>query len=168
MKPLPFTVNPNNDDERFMLEALKEAWIAYQAKEVPVGAVLVHEGKIIARAHNQVEMLKDATAHAEMLSITIGEAALDNWRLADTTLYCTLEPCSMCAGAMLLSRVPTLVWGAPDIRHGANGTWVDLFEKPHPTHSMTVRKGVLQDEAAWLMKEFFQQRRSIKGEVNHG
>ncbi len=162
MKPLPFTVSPQDDDERFMLEALKEAWKAYQAKEVPVGAVLVHKGKIIARAHNQVEMLKDATAHAEMLCITIGEAALDNWRLAETTLYCTIEPCSMCAGAMLLSRVPNLVWGAPDIRHGANGTWVDLFDKPHPTHSITIKKGILQEECAWMMKDFFQQRRKGK------
>ncbi|MEC7839029.1 MAG: tRNA adenosine(34) deaminase TadA [Chlamydiota bacterium] len=163
MKPLPFTIVPKNEDEHFMLEALKEAWKAYQAGEVPVGAVLVHEGKIIARAHNQVEMLKDATAHAEMLCITIGEAALDNWRLPETTLYCTVEPCSMCAGAMLLSRVPTLVWGAPDMRHGANGTWVDLFEKQHPTHSIDIRKGILQDEASWLMRDFFQKRRSSKG-----
>lgn len=162
MNPFPFTIVPADDDERFMLEALKEAWKAFQKKEVPVGAVLVHNGKVIARGHNQVELLQDATAHAEMLCITVGEAALENWRLAETTLYCTIEPCSMCAGAMLLARVPTLVWGAPDIRHGANGTWIDLFEKPHPTHSIQVRKGILQDPCASLMKEFFQQRREGK------
>lgn len=142
-----------------MLEALKEAWKAYSAEEVPVGAVLVHKGRIISRGYNQVEMLQDATAHAEMLCITSGEAALDNWRLAETTLYCTIEPCSMCAGAMLLSRVPTVVWGAPDLRHGANGSWVNLFEKPHPTHTMSIRGGLLQDYCAVLMKDFFQKRR---------
>lgn len=151
-----------------MLEALKEGWKAYQEGEVPVGAVLVHQGRIIARAHNQVEMLKDATAHAEMVCITVGEAALDNWRLTDTTLYCTIEPCSMCAGAVLLSRVSSLVWGAPDMRHGANGTWVDLFEKPHPTHSVDIRKGILQEECAWLMKEFFRERRLEKGNRTNG
>lgn len=161
-QPFPYQISPQNDDERFMLEALKEAWKAYQNEEVPVGAVLVHQGRIIARGHNQVEMLKDATAHAEMLCMTAGEAALENWRLAETVLYCTIEPCSMCAGAMLLTRVPKLVWGAPDLRHGANGSWVDLFEKPHPTHALTIQKGVLQDPCAALMRDFFQRRREEK------
>lgn len=162
MQPFPFSIVPQNDDERFMLEALKEAWKAFQAKEVPVGAVLVHEGRVIAKGYNQVEMLKDATAHAEMLCITVGEAALDNWRLSDTTLYCTIEPCSMCAGAMLLSRIPKLVWGAPDMRHGANGTWIDIFAKPHPTHAISVNRGVLEEQCAWLMREFFQRVRRTK------
>src|SRR5262245_53125511 len=131
--PFPFSIIPQNEDERFMLEALKEAWKAFNEEEVPVGAVLVKDGHIIARGYNQVEMLRDATAHAEMICITAGEAALENWRLSKTTLYCTIEPCSMCAGAMLLSRLETLVWGAPDIRHGANGSWINLFEKAHPT-----------------------------------
>lgn len=164
MRPFPFTHIPTNDDERFMLEALKEAWKAYRAKEVPVGAVLVHEGKVIARGSNQVEMLKDATAHAEMLCITAGESALENWRLEKTTLYCTIEPCSMCLGAMLLSRVPTLVWGAPDVRHGANGSWIDLLSLNHPTHKIEVRSGILQEEATFLMKSFFQERRLEKEE----
>ncbi len=147
-----------------MLEALKEAKKAFKADEVPIGAVLVQEGKVIARGYNQVEMLKDATAHAEMLCMTAGSAALENWRLADTTLYVTIEPCSMCAGAMFLSRVPTLVWGAPDIRHGANGSWVDLFAKSHPTHSITIRRGVLEDLCADLLRQFFQKRRETKKE----
>lgn len=147
-----------------MLEALKEAWKAFQKGEVPVGAVLVKKGHIIARGHNQVEMLRDATAHAEILCITAGEAALENWRLLETTLYCTVEPCSMCAGAMLLSRVPQLVWGAPDIRHGANGSWIDLFAKQHPMHTIAVRKGVLQDYSALLLKTFFQKRRKESDE----
>jgi tRNA(adenine34) deaminase len=155
----PFSIIPQNEDEKFMLEALKEAWKAFQKDEVPVGAVLVHEGRVIARGHNQVEMLQDATAHAEMLCMTAGEAALENWRLADTTLYCTIEPCTMCAGAMFLTRISKLVWGAPDLRHGANGSWVDLFEKNHPMHTITVQKGVLGEFGAILMKDFFQKRR---------
>lgn len=162
MATFPFVITPQTDDERFMYEALKEAWKAFQKDEVPVGAVLVHDGRVIARGYNQVEMLNDATAHAEMLCITAGEVALENWRLADTTLYCTIEPCSMCAGAMLLSRVPTLVWGAPDLRHGANGSWINLFEKTHPTHNMTIRRGVLEEICAALMREFFQKRREEK------
>ncbi len=156
----PFAgITPKDEDERFMLEALKEAWKAFKTDEVPVGSVLVKEGRVIARGYNQVELLKDATAHAEMLCITSGEAAVENWRLADTTLYCTIEPCAMCAGAMLLARVPTLVWGAPDIRHGANGSWIDLFAKPHPTHTLTIRRGTLQEPCAALLRDFFAKRR---------
>lgn len=159
MTPFPFSITPAHDDERFMLEALKEAWKAGLADEVPIGAVLVQNGRVIARGRNQVEMLKDATAHAEMLCMTAGAAALDAWRLVDTTLYCTIEPCSMCAGAALLSRVPVIVWGAPDVRHGANGSWVDLFALQHPTHCVEIRKGVLGDYAAMLLRDFFQRRR---------
>ncbi|SCA62412.1 tRNA-specific adenosine deaminase [Chlamydiales bacterium SCGC AG-110-P3] len=155
----PEQIDPQTDDERYMLEALREAWQAFRGGEVPVGAVLVQEGRVIARGHNQVEMLHDATAHAEMLCITAGASAIDNWRLANTTLYCTVEPCSMCAGAMLLSRLPRLVWGAPDLRHGANGSWVNLFEKEHPTHAIEITTGVLEEYSARLMREFFRQRR---------
>lgn len=151
-------------DERFMLEALKEAQKAYVAGEVPVGAVLVHKDAVIARGHNQVEMLCDATAHAEMLCLTSASAALENWRLLDTTMYCTVEPCSMCAGGMFLSRLKTLVWGAPDLRHGANGSWVDLFQREHPIHSIEVRKAVLEDYCAGLMQDFFQKCRKRKAE----
>jgi len=156
----PFVLKPGSEDEHFMLEALKEAWKAFKEGEVPVGAVLVHQGRVLARGYNQVEMLRDATAHAEMLCLTAGAGALENWRLADTVLYCTIEPCSMCAGALLLSRVPKLVWGAPDIRHGANGSWVDLFAKPHPTHSVDICRGVLEQPCATLMRDFFQMRRT--------
>jgi tRNA(adenine34) deaminase len=155
----PFSLVFQNLDEKFMIEALKEAWKAYQADEVPVGAVLVKKEKIIARGHNQVEMLQDATAHAEMLCITAGENALQNWRLAETTLYCTIEPCSMCAGAIFLARVPNLVWGAPDSRHGANGSWVNLFEKTHPTHTVMVKSGILQEYSVNLLQDFFQKKR---------
>jgi tRNA(adenine34) deaminase len=162
----PFSIAAQNDDEKFMLEALKQAWKAFKADEVPVGAVLVLKGQVIARGHNQVELLKDATAHAEMLCITSGEMALENWRLAETTLYCTIEPCAMCAGAILLSRIPKLVWGAPDLRHGANGSWVDLFEKRHPMHNPEIVKGILKEHCAALMKDFFQKQRKKKVQDN--
>lgn len=161
--PFPYSIEPANDDERFMLEALKEAWKAYQRDEVPVGAVLVIEGKIVARGYNQVELLNDATAHAEMLCMTSAAAALENWRLMGSTLYCTIEPCSMCAGAMFLSRVQRLVWGAPDLRHGANGSWVDLFSKEHPIHTVKVEKGILGEYASELMRRFFREKREEKG-----
>lgn len=162
MSRLPFDLKPETEDERFMLEALKEAWKAFQKDEVPVGAVLVREGKVIARGYNQVEMLKDATAHAEMLCLTAGANALEDWRLLETTLYCTVEPCSMCAGALMLSRVKTLVWAAPDIRHGANGSWVNLFAKTHPTHQVMVRCGIYEEQAADLMRQFFKLQRKAK------
>ena len=151
-----------DNDLFFMKEALKEAKKSFEKDEVPVGAVLVFQGKIIARGHNEVELLKDATAHAEMICLTSGAAALDNWRLTGCTLFCTLEPCAMCAGAILASRVDRLVWGAPDIRLGANGSWVDLFNENHPMHSVEVKGRVLEDESAYLLKKFFEKKRKSK------
>lgn len=150
------------DDEPFMREALKEALRAFEKEEVPVGAVLVQNHRIIARGHNQVELLQDATAHAEMVCLTAGAAALGNWRLADTTLYCTLEPCCMCAGALLAARVKRLVWGAPDLRVGANGSWIDLFKNVHPMHTLEITPRVLEAEAADLMRAFFRKQRIKK------
>lgn len=158
--PLDLSLVPvENDDHRWMKEALKLALQAYKDREVPVGAVLVQGERIIAKGRNQVEMLQDATAHAEMLCLTAGTESLGGWRLSDTTLYCTLEPCCMCAGAMLLSRIDRLVWGAPDLRHGANGSWIDVFSQKHPIHNLEVEGGVLKEPCAYLMKEFFQERR---------
>jgi tRNA(adenine34) deaminase len=149
-------------DQYFMKEALKEAMKAFEADEVPVGAVLVQNGRIIARAHNQVELLQDATAHAEILCITSASAQLENWRLEGATLYCTLEPCSMCAGAILASRIQRIVWAAPDVRLGANGSWVNLFSIKHPMHEVEVKSLVLAEESAFLMKEFFKTKRKKK------
>ncbi len=146
-------------DVQFMKEALKEALKAYEKDEVPVGAVLVFENRIIARGHNQTELLQDATAHAEMLCLTAGASQRNNWRLTDTTLYCTLEPCCMCAGALLSSRVKRLVWGAKDLRVGANGSWIDVFSQKHPMHEIEILSGVLEEESAALLKKFFQQKR---------
>lgn len=142
-----------------MREALKEAKKAFEKDEVPVGAVLVHKNRVIARGHNQVELLQDATAHAEMVCLSAGAEALSHWRLVDTTLYCTLEPCCMCAGALLASRVTRLVWGAPDLRVGANGSWIDLFKSKHPIHTLEITPRVLEAEAAELMKSFFVRQR---------
>ncbi len=153
-------------DEQFMREALKEAKKAFALDEVPVGAVLVQNGKIIARGHNQVELLQDATAHAEMLCLTAGAGALENWRLTDTTLYSTLEPCCMCAGALLSARVKRLVWGAPDLRLGANGSWIDLFTKNHPMHTLEITSRILEAESAELMRSFFQKKRGQKECLN--
>jgi len=145
-------------DQDFMRFALAEAQKAYDAGEVPVGVVLVFQNQIISSSYNQVESLKDATAHAEMLCLKKASQELGNWRLLDCTLYCTLEPCLMCAGAMILSRVKTLVWGAPDLRHGAGGSLMNAFDH-HPIHQLEIRQGILKDESASLLKKFFQERR---------
>lgn len=142
-----------------MGEALKQAEVAYSKGEVPIGAVLVHRGEIIARAHNLVEERRDATAHAEMLCLKMGAGLLGNWRLLGATLYCTLEPCPMCAGAMIHSRVERLVWGAPDLRCGAHGSWVNLLDVEHPIHQLEVVSGILKEECASLMRNFFKKRR---------
>ena len=156
---LPPPVFVTSDDERFMVEALKEAWEAFSLEEVPVGAVMVFDGKVIARGRNQVELLQDATAHAEMVTIGSAAQALGGWRLEGCTLYSTLEPCMMCAGALFLSRVSRLVWGAPDIRHGANGSLIDLFAIKHPMHTMAVTPRLLTEWCAKPLQLFFQKRR---------
>ncbi|XVF42963.1 hypothetical protein PTKIN_Ptkin02bG0002000 [Pterospermum kingtungense] len=166
-------------DEMFMREALQEAKKAADSWEVPVGAVLVQHGKIISRGRNLVEELRDSTAHAEMICIREASSTLHSWRLSDTTLYVTLEPCPMCAGAILQARIDTLVWGAPNKLLGADGSWIRLFpderggngsevtEKPaapvHPFHpKMTIRRGMLASECADMMQQFFQLRRKNK------
>lgn len=145
-----------------MREALAEAKLAFSKKEVPVGAVLVLNEKIIARAHNLVETLADATAHAEMLCLRKGAEVLSNWRLNGATLYCTLEPCPMCAGAMIHSRLARLVWGACDLRCGAHGSWANLLDMKHPIHQVETASGILTGECSELMKSFFKIRRMEK------
>jgi len=156
---LPSHILITNDDERFMVEALKEAWNSFDEEEVPVGTVVVHQGSIIGRGHNQVEALQDATAHAEIIAIGAASNALCAWRLEECVLYSTLEPCCMCAGAMFLCRLPRLVWGAPDIRHGANGSFTDLFSLAHPIHKVEVSKGVFSEWCSRPLQLFFQKRR---------
>ncbi len=146
-------------DENFMREALLEAKKAFAIGEVPVGAVLVLDEKILAHAHNLVEKNRDASAHAELLCLQEGAKVLGNWRLQNTTLYCTLEPCAMCAGAMALFRIKRLVYGAPDLRHGANGSVFDVLSRFHPIHQVEVESGVCEGEAKELMQTFFRERR---------
>src|SRR5215813_14097297 len=121
-------------DEYFMRDALRQAEKAYAVEEVPVGAVVVRDGKIIARAHNQVELLKDATAHAEMLALTQAEAAVGDWRLTDCDLYVTKEPCAMCAGALVHTRIRRVIFGCPDPSAGAGGSLINLLQMPTLNH----------------------------------
>ncbi len=151
-----------SDDERFMREALLEAKKAFSMKEVPIGSVLVLHGEVVARAHNAVEKQVDASHHAEMLCLQRGAQALGNWRLQDCILYSTLEPCAMCAGALSLFRVKRIVYGAKDLRHGADGSVFHVLNRPHPIHPVEVTGGVLAEEAKALIKEFFQWRRTCQ------
>lgn len=152
------------DDTFYMQEALKEAKNAYDLNEVPVGAVLVYKHEIISRSYNLVETNKSIQAHAEMLCLEKAAIHFNNWRLIDTVLYCTLEPCCMCAGAIILSRVSKVVWSAKDLRVGANGTFINVFEKPHPIHQVQIQGGLLEEESARLMRSFFQKQRIQKYE----
>jgi len=153
-------------DEHFMEEALRQARKAVAKGEVPVGAVLVVEGKIVTRAHNQVEELKDATAHAEMLAVTAAAGELDGWRLTEATVYVTKEPCPMCAGALVLSRVKRVVYGAADPRMGAAGGAMNLLQFAGMNHQCEVTGGVRAEECRDLLKEFFQAKRLENG--THG
>ena len=145
--------------EYFMREALRQAQKAYAADEVPVGAVVVREGKIIARAHNQVELLKDATAHAEMLALTQAEAAVGDWRLTDCELYVTKEPCAMCAGALVHTRIRRVIFGCTDPSAGAAGSLMNLLQMPAFNHRCEIASGVLQTECGTLLQDFFRKRR---------
>ena len=151
-------------DTAFMREALRLARKAYAAEEVPVGAVVVRDGRIIARAFNQVELLKDATAHAEMLALTQAEAAAGDWRLTDCDLYVTKEPCVMCAGAVIHARVRRVIFGCADERAGAAGSILNVLQMPTLNHRCDISSGVLQNECAAILQDFFKQRRKPRGE----
>ena len=148
-----------SDDERYMLEALKEAAKAADEGEVPVGAVLVKDGQIVARAHNMVETARRSSAHAEFLALEAAEAALGAKWLPDTTMYVTLEPCSMCSGAMVLARIPRLVIGTDDPKTGACGSLYNIANDERLNHRIEITRGVLKEECAALLKEFFRSRR---------
>ena len=147
------------EEARFMEQALRLAERAAELGEVPVGAVIVHEGKIVARAHNQVERLHDATAHAEMIAITQASEALGDWRLAGAAIFVTMEPCPMCAGALVLSRVERIVYGAPDPVAGACGSVFNIVAEKRLNHRIPVTGGVMQDRCGALLKSFFRSRR---------
>jgi tRNA(adenine34) deaminase len=146
-------------DEYFMREALRQAQKAHAGNEVPVGAVIVRDGKIIARAYNQVELLKDATAHAEMLALTAAEAAVGDWRLTDCHVYVTKEPCAMCAGALVHTRIQRVIFGCADASAGAAGSMINLLQMPAFNHRCEITSGVLQKECAAILQDFFRKRR---------
>ena len=149
-------------EEKFMKEALKEAKKAYDKLEVPVGAIIVKDGKIIARAHNLKETKFDTTKHAEILAIQKASKKLNSWRLLDCEMYVTLEPCSMCAGALINSRIKKVYIGAIDEKTGAVGSVFNLLDDYTFNHKVEYEKGVLQDECENILKEFFKELRKVK------
>ena len=135
---------------------------AAELGEVPVGAIAIKEGQIIGQGYNRKETSQDPTAHAEIAALREAAASLNNWRLLGVTLYCTLEPCPMCAGAMIQARLPRLVYGAKDTRFGAHGSIVNILDEPRFNHHVSVTRGVLAGEAAALLQQFFQKLRNGK------
>lgn len=150
----------NENDARWMRLALAQAEKAAELGEVPIGAVAVHDGEIIGAGHNRKESDQDPTAHAEMIALRQAAQALHNWRLVEVTLYCTVEPCPMCAGAMIQARLQRLVYGAPDVRFGAAGTIVDVLGETRFNHRVAVKTGIMADEAAHLLQRFFRRLRN--------
>jgi tRNA(adenine34) deaminase len=146
-------------DSECMCLALREAEAAAAEDEVPIGAVIVHAGQVIASAHNQREQLRDPTAHAEMIAITQAAGALGDWRLEYCTLYVTLEPCPMCAGAIVLARIPRVVYGAADPKAGAAQSLYQLLNDPRLNHRAEVTAGVLAEECGAILSQFFEQKR---------
>jgi tRNA(adenine34) deaminase len=159
-------LQPN--DESFMRLALREAERAFEAEEVPVGAVIVHAGKVIGKGFNQREKLEDPTAHAEMLAITAAAQALGDWRLEDCTLYVTLEPCPMCAGAIVNARVKRVVFGASDPKAGACGSLMNVVQDARLNHRVELVAGVLAEETGAILKQFFRTRRKAQSENASG
>ena len=147
------------EDERWMECALREAELAYKRKEVPIGAVIVHNSRIIGRGYNQIETLQDPTAHAEMIAITAAANQLGSRRLEKCALYVTLEPCTMCAGAIVLSRIPRLVFGAPDPKAGACGTLYNIVQDSRLNHRVELASGVMEERCGAILKDFFTKVR---------
>lgn len=157
----------NENDEKWMQAALAQARQGLALGEVPVGAVAVWENGLIAAGYNRKESNQDPTAHAEMIALRQAAAHLNNWRLTGVTLYCTLEPCPMCAGAMIQARLTRLVYGAKDTRFGADGTIVSVLAEPRFNHRVLVTVGLLEDEATALLQTFFRQRRATNSSQHH-
>lgn len=149
-----------NTDEHFMRQALQQAQRAAESGEVPVGCVIVHENRIIAKAHNQRETLQDPTAHAEVIAITAAAAMLGSWRLEDTQMYVTLEPCAMCSGAIILSRIPKVFFGATDPKAGCSGSLMNLLTDSRFNHQPELESGLLGEECGALLTGFFREIRS--------
>lgn len=146
-------------DEYFMRLALREASLALEHDDVPIGALIVHDGEVIAAAHNERELRADPTAHAELLALREAARVLGSWRVLDSVIYVTLEPCAMCAGAIVLARVPRVVYGAPDPKAGAAGSVFDILDEPRLNHRPQVSPGLLAEDSAGLLRAFFAARR---------
>lgn len=146
-------------DEYFMRLALREAERALEHEDVPIGAVVAHEGEVIGAAHNERELRQDPTAHAEVIALREASAALGSWRVLDAVMYVTLEPCAMCAGALVLARVGRVVYGASDPKAGACGSVLDVLDEPRLNHRPEVARGLLGEECGDLLREFFASRR---------
>jgi tRNA(adenine34) deaminase len=146
-------------DEYFMRLALREAGRALEHDDVPVGAVVVHDGEVVGAGHNERELLQDPSAHAEMLALRDAARALNSWRLLGTVLYVTLEPCAMCAGAIVLGRIPRVVYGTTDPKAGAAGSVLDVLAEPRLNHRPEVAGGLLADECAAALRAFFASKR---------
>jgi len=151
-----------DEHSRYMQYALREAEAAYDAGEVPVGCVIVHEGEIIGKAHNQRETLQDPTAHAEILAITQAAARLRSWRLENTRMYVTLEPCAMCAGAIVLARIPEVFYGADDPKAGCSGSLMNLLDDPRLNHRPRLHPGLMAEPCGLILSDFFKRIRQSK------
>jgi tRNA(adenine34) deaminase len=149
----------NETDERYMRLAIEQAEIAQENGDVPIGAVIVHNGQIIGKAYNQREQLQDPTAHAEIIALTQAAAALESWRLEDCTMYVTLEPCPMCAGSLVLARINRLVYGCDDPKTGAVKSLYNIVTDSRLNHRIEVISGVLAEQCSELLEQFFQKRR---------
>ncbi len=152
------------EHEYYMRAAVQQAMLAAEQGEIPVGAVIVRNARIIGKARNQVELLRDPTAHAEMIAITQAAAANGDWRLTDTVLYVTKEPCAMCAGAMVLARIPVVVFGTPDPRRGGAVSLFSILDHPQLNHRAEVVQGILETECRALLQDFFRARRGDSDE----
>jgi tRNA(adenine34) deaminase len=146
-------------EEYFMRLALREAARAPEHEDVPIGAVIVHAGEVIGSGHNERELRRDPTAHAEMIALREAARALGSWRVLDSVMYVTLEPCAMCAGAIVLARLPRLVFGATDPKAGAAGSVLDVLDEPRLNHRPQVESGLLAEDCADLLRAFFAPRR---------
>ncbi|MEI8121742.1 MAG: tRNA adenosine(34) deaminase TadA [bacterium] len=151
--------------DHYMQLALQEARLSADADEVPVGAVIIKEGAVIGRAHNQTELLKDPTAHAEMIAITQAATAVGDWRLTDTILYVTKEPCPMCAGAIVLARIPVVVFGVADPLRGGAVSVFNILNHPQLNHRPEIIQGILEDPCRTLLQDFFRRKRKKTPEV---
>ena len=150
----------NNSDEHFMRAAIEAAKVAEENGDVPIGAVIVHNNQIIAKAYNQKEQLQDPTAHAEIIALTQAAVAMETWRLNGCTMYVTLEPCPMCAGALVLARIDRLVYGCDDPKTGAVKSLYTIVQDNRLNHQVEVTCGILADECSQILQEFFEKRRT--------